>query len=65
MSKQRDEVLLTLGYGIVIYAMIIGLFVQGSDLLPECKIYHETQGKCEVWVEKTPGKSIIQGQWKP
>jgi hypothetical protein len=64
LNKEAMESLLTLGYGIVIYAIIVGLFVDASKILPNCKIYHETYGVCEEWVEKTPGRSVIQG-WIP
>ena len=60
MSKEQMKDVLVLGYGIVIYAVIIGLFVDASKLMPQCKIYHETYGICEEWVEKTPGRSVIQ-----
>jgi hypothetical protein len=63
-EKERAETLLTLGYGIVIYAIIVALFVEASNLLPKCRIYHETYGICEEYVEKTPGRSVIQG-WIP
>ena len=60
MSKEQMKDVLVLGYGIVIYAVIIGLFVDASKLMPQCKIYHETYGICEEWVEKVPGRSVIQ-----
>ena len=63
-EKERAETLLTLGYGIVIYAIIVSLFMEASNLLPKCKIYHQDAGICEEWVEKTPGRSVIQG-WIP
>ena len=65
MNKATMESLLILGYGIVIYAVIIGLFVEASRLIdvPQCKIYHQSANFCEVY-EKTPGRSVIQG-WIP
>ena len=65
MNKATMESLLILGYGIVIYAVIIGLFVEASALIdvPQCKIYHQSANHCEVY-EKTPGRSVIQG-WIP
>ena len=56
-EKERAETLLTLGYGIVIYAVIVSLFMEASRLIdvPQCKIYHQSVGVCEEWVEKVPG----------
>ena len=66
MNKATMETLLTLGYGIVIYAIVVSLFLKASNLIdvPKCKIYHQSVGVCEEWVEKTPGRSVIQG-WIP
>ena len=57
MSKEQMQDLLTLGYGIVIYAILVSLFIEASNLLdvPECKIYHQSANVCEEWVEKVPG----------
>lgn len=60
MSKEHMTDLLTLGYGIVVYALLYSMVFDASDLLPECRIYHESQGVCEEWVEKEPGRSVIQ-----
>ena len=64
-EKELAKDLLTIGYGIVIYAIIVSLFMEASNLIsvPECKIYHQSANLCEVY-EKTPGKSVIQG-WIP
>ena len=59
MTKEHMKDLLVIGYGIVLYVMMYSLVYDASDLLPECKIYHESQGVCEQW-EKTPGQSVIQ-----
>lgn len=63
-EKELAKDLLVIGYGIVIYAIIVSLFMEASNLLPKCKIYHQPQGICEEWIEKTPGRSVIQG-WIP
>ena len=64
-EKELAKDLLVIGYGIVIYAIIVSLFMEASNLLnvPECKIYHQNANHCEVY-EKTPGRSVIQG-WIP
>jgi len=58
MSKERDIVLLQLGFGILLYVLAYNLVNDASDSFPKCKIYHESQGVCEEW--KTPGRSVIQ-----
>ena len=65
MNKETMQDILTLGYGIVIYAIIVSLFMEASELIsvPQCKIYHQNANHCEVY-EKTPGRSVIQG-WIP
>lgn len=59
MSKERDIVLLQLGYGILVYAFIVGLFIEAERHLPECREYHHINNTCVEW-EKTPGVSVIQ-----
>lgn len=59
MSKERDIVLLQIGFGIMIYALVYNLVNDAADLLPECREYHEINGKCGEW-EKVPGRSVIQ-----
>ena len=59
-EKELAKDLLVIGYGIVIYAVIVSLFHEASELIsvPECKIYHQNANHCEVY--KEPGQSVIQ-----
>jgi hypothetical protein len=59
MSRDRDEVLLQLGYGILVYVLMYNLVMGASALLPKCREFHTINGKCVEW-EKTPGQSVIQ-----
>ena len=47
MSKESMKDLLTLGFGIILYAMFYTMVEDSKELLPECKIYHESYGVCE------------------
>ena len=60
-EKEIAKDLLIIGFGLILYGMFIAMVQEASDILPECKIYHESHGICEEWVEKEPGKSVIQG----
>ena len=61
MNKETMKDLLTLGYGIVIYAIIVSMMYEASDLLdvPECRVWHQNAGICEEYAKK-PGQSVIQ-----
>ena len=60
-EKEIAKDLLIIGFGLILYGMFIAMVQEASDILPKCKIYHESHGICEEWIEKEPGKSVIQG----
>ena len=52
MSRDRDEVLLQLGFGILLYVLAYNLVVDASALLPECREYHEMNTTCVEWFQE-------------
>ena len=49
MSRGRDEVLLQLGFGILLYVLAYNLVVDASALLPKCREFHYMTGTCVEW----------------